>query len=159
MRPIELKGKIKATLFKDKILLDGWRSNFKGIRYIDRSGIALRGAIDNILQDNSRLTVLDYKTRGFALKEDSASHYQLQMDVYNFLLRKNGYQTADHAYLLFYHPRHVEKDGHVAFNVDLVKIKTDVKRAESAFQRAIRILRSKEPKPSKECKFCNWKGC
>ncbi len=158
--PPELKGKVKAELFKDKQLLEEWRSNFKGIKYHDsRSDIGLRGAVDNILQKDSKLIVLDYKTRGFALKEDTASHYELQMDVYNFLLRKNGYRTEDHAYLLFYHPKHVEKDGHVAFNVDLVKMPTDVSRAEVAFRKAVKILKGKEPKPSKECQFCNWKGC
>jgi xanthosine utilization system XapX-like protein len=51
---------------------------------------------------NDRLIVLDYKTRGFPLKEDTAAHYQDQLDIYNFLLRKNGYRTEDYGYLLFY---------------------------------------------------------
>ena len=62
---------------------------------------------------NEKLIVLDYKTRGFPLKEDTAAHYQLQLDVYNFLLRKNDHDTEDYAYLLFYVPREVTATGEV----------------------------------------------
>ena len=45
--------------------------------------------------------VLDYKTRCFALKEDTAHHYQDQIDICSFLLRKNGYETKDYSYCFF----------------------------------------------------------
>jgi len=39
-------------LFSDKAKLDIWRNNFKGIQYKDKtSGVLLRGAVDNILQN------------------------------------------------------------------------------------------------------------
>ena len=71
-------------LFSDKKTLDIWRSNFKGITYTDKtSGVLLRGAVDNILTNGKKLIVLDYKTRAFPLKEDTNTHYQTKMDVYN----------------------------------------------------------------------------
>ncbi len=89
--PPELKenNEVKdCKLFDDKELLDVWRSNFKGISYFDsKSGVLLRGAVDNILVKGKKLIVLDYKTRGYPLKEDTHEHYQTQMDIYNFLLR------------------------------------------------------------------------
>src|SRR3989344_6200237 len=81
-----------GVLTMNKKQLDTWRSNFKGIQYKDKpSGILLRGAIDNMIRKGEKLVVLDYKTRGYPLKEDTHEHYQNQMDIYNFLLRKNGY--------------------------------------------------------------------
>ena len=146
-------------LFSDKAKLDVWRSNFKGIQYKDKtSGILLRGAVDNILEKGKKLIVLDYKTRGYPLKEDTHEHYITQMDIYNFLLRKNGYDTADYTYLLFYYPKEVTDTGEVVFETKLIKIKTDPKRGESIFEKAISILQSeKPPTPNEDCEYCRWK--
>ena len=78
---------------EEKELLKLWQSNFKGISYIDKKGNHFHGAVDNILKEGETLIVLDYKTRGFPLKEDTHKHYQLQMDCYNYLLRKNVYNN------------------------------------------------------------------
>jgi len=102
-------------LFDDVGKLDVWRNNFKGIVWED-GGNVLRGAIDNILVKDGKLIVLDYKTRGYPLKEDTAGHYQLQLDVYNFLLRKNGYESEDYGFLLFYVPREVTETGEFLFD-------------------------------------------
>src|SRR3989344_1022198 len=140
-------------LFDDKKQLDTWRSNFKGIQYKDKpSGILLRGAIDNMIRKGEKLVVLDYKTRGYPLKEDTHEHYQNQMDIYNFLLRKNGYETEDYAYLLFYHPKEVLETGEVVFNTDLKKMKVNVKNAEKIFTNALKLLNSDCPK--KSCVWC-----
>ena len=78
----ECKG---LKLFDDEEILKVWRSNFKGIQWKDKEENLFRGAVDNILVKGKKLIVLDYKTRGFPLKEDTAEHYQNQMDIYNFL--------------------------------------------------------------------------
>lgn len=157
--PPELKelddGKLK--LFDDKELLKGWRSNFKGIQWKDENGNILKGAIDNLLKKGEKLIVLDFKTRGFPLKEDTAEHYQNQLNLYNFLFRKNNYKTEDYAYLLFYHPTAVNKNGEVVFKTDLVKMEIDVTAAEELFNNALKVLESDEvPAPSTECQYCGW---
>jgi len=149
----ELSNEYK--LFSNKEKLDIWRSNFKGIEYKDnKSGILLRGAVDNILEKGDKLIVLDYKTRGFPLKEDTHEHYITQMDIYNFLLRKNGYKTEDYTYLLFYYPKEVADTGEVIFDTKLIKIKTDPKRGEKVFKKAVKILEGNEPKANKDCGYC-----
>ena len=146
-------------LFDDKATLDIWRNNFKGIQYKDKtSGILLRGAVDNIMTKGKKLIVLDYKTRGYPLKEDTHKHYQTQMDIYNFLLRKNGHDTADYTYLLFYYPNKVQKTGEVIFDTKIIKIKTSASDGEKIFKKAIKILKMEEPpKADKECQFCKYR--
>ena len=157
--PPELKHINGYKLFDDKELLKKWRSNFKGIEYLDeKSGILLRGAVDNLLVKDKKLVVLDYKTRGYALKEDTAHHYQDQLNIYNFLLRKNGYETEDYAYLLFYMPEKVLKTGEFVFDTKLVKMDIHVDNAEKLFDNAVKVLNGKEPKSSDNCKFCEWKS-
>ena len=139
-------------LFNDEELLKTWRSNFKGIQWEDKDGNILRGAVDNILMKGKKLVILDYKTRGFPLKDDTHEHYQDQLDIYNFLFRKNNYQTEDYAFLLFYHPKEVLETGEVIFNTDLKKMKVNIKNAEKILNTAIKLLN--EDCPVKSCEWC-----
>ena len=139
-------------LFDDKELLKIWQNNRRGIVWEDKKGNILHGAVDNILKKGDKLIVLDYKTRGYALKEDTAALYQDQLDVYNFLLRKNGHKTEDYGFLLFYMPKEVMATGEVIFDTELVKMKTNVANAEKLFNDAIKLLGGECPK--KTCEWC-----
>jgi len=145
----ECKG---CKLFDDKEKLKIWQSNFKGLSFTDEEGNNIHGAIDNLLVKDGKIIVLDYKTRGFPLKEDTAEHYQHQLDIYNFLLRKNGYKTEDYAFLLFYVPKEVLSGGEVLFDTTLVKMKTNEKDAENMWKNALKLLKEECPKES--CEWC-----
>ncbi len=141
-------------LFDDVELLEIWRNNRKGIVFEDSKGNVLHGAVDNVLVKGKKLIVLDYKTRGFPLKEDTAEHYQKQLDIYCFLLRKNGYEVEDFGFLLFYVPKEVLETGEVIFDTELVKMKVDEKRAEKLWKKALKLLNSKCPEKDEECVWC-----
>ncbi len=143
-------------LFDNYELLCNWRNNKKGIRWQDSEGNVFFGAIDNLLINtlNKKLIVLDYKTRGFPLKEDSTNYYQLQLDSYTFLFRKNRYETEDFSYLLFYIPKEVAENGEIIFDKHLTKIQIDPKNAEETWKRALNLLREKCPK--EKCDWCRF---
>jgi hypothetical protein len=142
----------RTSLFDDKQLLEIWRNNFKGISWTDNEGNILKGAVDDILIKEDKLIVLDYKTKGFALKNNSASFYQNQLDIYNFILRKNGYKTEDYAFLLFYIPKEISKSGEIVFDTNLVKVNTNIKNAELLFLGALALLDCSCPKQT--CEWC-----
>ena len=151
--PPEIKEDCKnLKLFDDKEKLKIWQSNLKGIRYEDSKGNILHGAVDNILVNGKKLIVLDYKTRGFPLKEDTHKSYQNQLDIYNFLLRKNGYETEDYGFLLFYMPNKVNDNGEVVFDTSLVKVKTNSANGEKVFKKGLRLLN--EEIPTDRCGWC-----
>lgn len=152
----QMNGEVK--LFDNKELLKAWRDNRKGIQWTDEEGNILRGAVDNILKKRDKLIVLDYKTRGFPVKEDTHDHYKDQLDIYNFLLRKNGYNTEGYSYLLFYHPDKVATDGRVLFYTNLVKVDVSISNAQAIFHKALEVLKAGMPIPSKDCGFCGWVG-
>lgn len=155
--PPELKHlEDEYKLFDDISLLTDWRNNFKGIQWQDEDGNLFRGAIDNLLRKGDKLVVLDYKTRGYPLKEDTAGYYQDQMDIYNLLLRKNGHETEDYAYLLFYHPKEVSEQGDVIFHTDLVRRPINVGNAERIFSRAVAVLNNEMPEPAPNCRYCGY---
>jgi len=151
-----LNGEVK--LFDNMALLDVWRNNFKGVRWTDEKNFVLSGAVDEILQKGDKLVVLDFKTRGFPVKDDTASYYQDQLDIYNFLLRKNGYKTEDYAYLLIYHPDKVCANGDVVFHKDLKKVKTNPENANTILEKAVSLLEGDMPATDGECGFCGWFG-
>lgn len=154
--PPELKDLNGVKLFENKELLNLWSNNRKGIQWKDKKGNTIRGAVDQLLMKGNKLIVLDFKTRGFPIKEDTHEHYSDQMNIYNFLLRKNDHETEEYSYLLFYHPREVNKDGSVVFNTDLIKIPVKIKTAESLFNNALKVLNDKIPKASEGCKYCRY---
>ena len=139
-------------LFNDREKLKIWQNNLKGIRYEYGEGNVLHGAVDNILVNGKKLIVLDYKTRGYALKEDTHEHYQNQLDIYNFLLKKNGYDTEDYSFLLFYIPNKVNNTGEVVFDTSLVKVKTNSINGEKVFKKGLRLLN--EEIPADRCEWC-----
>lgn len=151
----KLKG---VKLFDDMQLLNVWRNNFKGISYEDKKIHAiLRGAVDEILVKGGKLVVMDFKTRGFPLKEDTHKYYQEQMDIYVYLLEKNGFDVEHYAYLLFLHPVKMSAKGSVDFESDLVKIDTDPENAETLFHSAVKLLQSdKPPKEAEDCDHCRY---
>jgi len=141
---------------KQKKLLEVWRDNKKGISFEDNDGNILMGAVDDILVKENKLIVLDYKTRGYALKDDTHEHYRDQIDVYNFLLRENGFETEDYGLLLFYIPEKVLETGEVVFSTELVKIKANPENAKKLFDDAIKLLKGKCPSrhSGEVCEWC-----
>ncbi len=154
----ECKGlKLFGTTIQEKEFLEEWRNWRKGLSFKDKDGNILKGALDNLLKKGNKLKliVLDYKTRGYALKEDTHKHYIDQLNIYSFLLQKMGYETEEYNFLLFYIPSKVLPTGEVLFDTHLVKIQADVKEAEKLFKKAIEVLRGKCPSHHKE-KLCEW---
>ena len=142
----------KAKLFDDAALLERWRDFRKGLRWKSEEGDLLRGAIDNLLLVDGKLVVLDYKTRGFPLNDESTDYYRDQLDFYSFLLQKNGFETGDFSFLLFYYPNRVRENGDVVFHSKLVKVKADVGNAEKILKKALGVLG--EPCPKRPCDWC-----
>jgi len=116
------------------------------------------GALDDLfVTDKGLYAPLDFKTRGYPLKEDTHEHYQHQMDIYSFLLEKNGLKSSGYAILLFYHPKKVNENHNVEFYVDPIKIKTSIENGEKIFREALECLIGEQPESSKGCGFCHWK--
>jgi len=157
--PLLLKNNIDAKLFPDQELLDRWRNNFKGIRYYDRElDATLFGAVDDVLEfPDGKLAPLDYKSTGSS-SANIYDRFQLQLDVYTYLLEANNYKTQHEGYLAFYI---VDKGNGfkdmLPFKKELHKIKTNPSLVPGLFREAVELLREKEPPlHSENCQYENW---
>ncbi len=155
--PPEIDSQVKGCLFPDQALLDKWRNWRTGLRYEDKNlDAVLRGALDECFVDGRYYIPVDYKTRGFELKEDSLSYYQTQLDCYTLFLEENGYQHLSFGYLIYYIPEEVGENGAVKFKINVQELKTNPKNGLEVFRRAVELLRSPQPKSYSECQFCSW---
>jgi hypothetical protein len=154
--PEELHGHTKGRLFPDHEKLKEWRDNKRGLRWIDpKTGFGLMGALDDLFVTEEGLYApLDFKTRGYPCKDDTHEHYQHQMDIYSFLLEKNGMKPAGFAILIFYHPTSVNEKHDVVFDPNPVKVHTNPEKGEELFRKAVGCLVGEEPKH--ECEWCRW---
>jgi len=159
LHPLLVANNIPAKLFPNQKLLDEWRNNFKGIRYYDAElDATLFGAVDDILEfSDGKLAPLDYKSTGSKVA-NVYDRFQLQMDVYTFLLEKNGYKTVRKGCLAFYI---VDKEngfnGRLPFRKEIHMIDTDPSYVQGIFTEAVELLRKDAPPPhSPDCKFGQW---
>ena len=148
--PPFFEGKVKGRLMP----------NFPRRGWFEYSDIALNaklgGYLDECIQlDEKHYAVLDHKTRGSA--PDSVHRaYQLQMDVYTFLLEANNFPTLRSAYLAYYIPKKIISGADFQFEVLIKEIATDPGRAREVFHQAVELLRQPIPALRKECSFCGW---
>jgi len=159
LHPLLAANNIPAKLFPNQKLLDEWRNNFKGIRYYDPTlDATLFGAVDDILEfSDGRLAPLDYKSTGSKVPT-VYDRFQLQMDIYTYLLEKNGYKTIKKGCLAFYI---VDKENgfedKLPFKKEIHMIDTDSSYIQNLFEEAANLLRGPEPvSHSADCQYGKW---
>jgi RecB family exonuclease len=157
--PLLVQHNIEAKLFPNQHMLNQWRSNFVGIRYHDIDlNATLFGAVDDVLEfPDGKVAPLDYKSTGSSVP-NVYDRFQLQMDVYTFLLEKNGFQTPHKGYLAFYVVD--KKNGfgdRLPFKKELQEIDTNPSDVLMLFRDAVLLLRKEAPPPhSEDCDFGYW---
>ena len=148
--PSILKDKIPGKLIS-QLPKKGW------FDYIDKKNNSrLGGYLDECLDlGNNLYAALDHKTRGAAPSEVHPA-YQLQMDVYTFLLEENKFPTKKIAYVVYYIPQKIDKDNSFIFDCLVKEVKTDPQRARRVFFEAVELVKGSIPGLDDACSFCNW---
>ena len=155
--PPEIDGQVTGELLADFEQLNRWRSWRSGLSYYDKHLEAvLVGALDDCLVHENQYIPVDYKTRGFDLREGGESFYQNQLDCYSLLLSVNGFREPSYAYLIYFIPREVKAGGAVQFSVEVKKVTTSAEKAQKTFQAAVKTLREPMPVSHETCQFCAW---
>ena len=82
--------------------MNKWRHNFTGVQYHhEPTDFMVFGAVDDIWVDSKgRLMIVDYKATG-ANEHRIYDSYQRQMEIYQWLVSKNGFEVLPTGYFLF----------------------------------------------------------
>ena len=151
------------SLYREEDLLRSWRHNSSGIKIKDEdSGLILKATLDDVLIDiDGNMIPMRSKSRGFALKGDIDQykrHSQTYMDMYNYLLRENGYPTDDYGFLLFFYPVNISKQGNsMRFKTQLERLDSDAGRAMDLIEEAKEIMALEDaPDSGEDCGYCKY---
>ncbi len=141
--------------------IDKWRHNFTGIQHMhEKSGFLVFGAVDDIWCDSKEhLIVVDYKASG-AAKGELYDSYKRQMEVYQWLLRRNGFKVNDCGYFVY---ARVDKDkgfadGNLKFTIDLQSYVGDDSWVEGMIMKARKCLDEPIPVADPECDYCSYRA-
>lgn len=107
--PLQKKFKINAKPFAHPDM-DTWRHNFTGVQALhEPTNFLVFGAVDDIwIDDKDELMVVDYKATAKSAEITSLNPpggwqdmYRRQMEVYQWLLRQNGFKVSDTGYFVY----------------------------------------------------------
>lgn len=157
---------VDAVPFKHR-MMDEWRENFKGITHKHvPTGFTVSGAVDDIwVNPKGELIVVDYKSTSKdavidALDQDWHAGYKRQMEVYQWLLRQNGFAVSDTGYFVYANASKDRKafDGKLEFDVTLIAYEGNAGWVESTLSNIKACLDSDEiPAAGDTCDYCAYR--
>lgn len=157
---------LKAVPFDHK-KIDEWRENFVGVQVNHKpTGLTIFGAVDDIWIDVSGdLIVVDYKATSKDGKVNLDAPWQIgykrQMEVYQWLLRENGFKVSDTGYFVYCNGRRDAEafDGKLEFDVDLIPYtgKGDW-IAKTLLELKECLDQTKLPEAGPECDYCAYRA-
>lgn len=151
--------------------IDAWRHNFTGIQYFhEPTGFTVSGAIDDVwVNEKGEIIVVDYKAT--SKKEapqsvdDLYDSYKRQMEVYQWLFRKNGFSVSPTGYFFYVNGKSdVDAfESKLEFDTAIIPYTGDDTWVEPALLEMKELLMSNEI-PSigtsfggGPCEFCNYR--
>lgn len=166
--PIMTEYKVKAIPYTHE-QLDVWRENFTGVSAIHApTNFHVFGAVDDIwVDDDGNLIVVDYKAtakdREVTIDADWQIAYKRQMEVYQWLLRQNGFEVSDTGYFVYANGRlDVEGFGNkVEFRTKVIPYTGDAAWVEDTLEQIKEVLDADMPPVGKAamggvCDFCSY---
>lgn len=164
--PWMIEYKIDAIPFAHKDL-DKWRYNFTGIQTLHKpTNLLIFGAVDDIwIKPDGELIVIDYKATAkkseVSIDADWQIAYKRQLEIYQWLLRQNGFKVSDTGYFV-YANGNAEADGFynkVEFKTKLIPYRGNSDWLEDVLMDIKKTLdMTVVPKAGEACEYCNYTG-
>ncbi len=163
--PIMKENNVDATPFSHPDL-DRWRANFTGVQFFhEPTNLLIFGAVDDIWIDKSgQLFVVDYKSTStlhtISLDDIYKQAFKRQMEVYQWLLRNNGFKVSDTGYFIYANGRtDLEAfNEKLEFSMQLIRYEGNAAWVDASI-RALHncLINDNIPQSNPDCKFCNYR--
>jgi CRISPR/Cas system-associated exonuclease Cas4 (RecB family) len=164
--PLMMKYRVDAVPAKNDNL-EEWRENFKGIQFLhEPTNLIITGAIDDLWENpKGEYIVVDYKSTSkngeiVALNHTWQDSYKRQMEIYQWLLRRNGYKVSDTGYFVYCNGRKdlAKFDGKLEFDITLIAHEGSDNWIEATIKDIHTCLNNKNiPDKSKDCDYCAYR--
>lgn len=146
--------------------LEQWRHNFTGVQFLhELTNFLVFGAIDDLWQNSKgEYIVIDYKATArneeiTELNKDWHEGYKRQMEIYQWLLRKNGCKVSDTGYFVYCNGRADKEafDGKLEFDVTLISYTGNADWVEQTIMDIRKCLDAdKIPASAPACDYCDY---
>lgn len=146
--------------------LDKWRHNFTGVQFLHKpTNLLIFGAIDDLwINSKEEYIVVDYKSTSKSediteLNKDWQDGYKRQMEVYQWLLRQNGFTVSSTGYFVYCNGQTDRKafDGKLEFDITLIPYVGNDSWVENAVTEAHKCLQSPDyPECGADCDYCQY---
>ena len=164
--PLMKSYSVDAVPYQHKNM-DLWRDNFKGVEFRHQeTHMAICGAVDDIwINPEGELMIVDYKATSKDGKMDSLddtswqAQYKRQMEVYQWLLRKNDFKVSDTGYFVYVNGRADKAgfDGKLEFDVTLIAHTGNDKWVEKTIFKIKECLEDERiPAYTVGCDYCDY---
>lgn len=146
--------------------LDEWRENFKGVQSLHQeTNFLVTGAVDDLwMDDDGAVMVVDYKAtstaRVISLDDPWKAGYKRQMEIYQWLLRRQNLQVSDVGYFVFVNGDTDKNafDGKLEFRSQILPYVGDDSWVGDALAEAHRCLCSPSiPSAHSGCEWCAYR--
>jgi CRISPR/Cas system-associated exonuclease Cas4 (RecB family) len=164
--PLMVEYKVQAVPFTHE-KLNEWRENFVGVQALhEPTNLMVFGAVDDIwVNDAGELIVVDYKAtakdRDVSINSEWQISYKRQMEVYQWLLRQNGFAVNPTGYFVYTNGR-MDLEGfydRVEFRTKIIPYTGDDSWVDPTLKKMKKCMEGDMPAVGKsamggECEFC-----
>jgi hypothetical protein len=148
--------------------LEKWRHNFTGVQYLhEPTNLIITGAIDDLWQNSQgEYIVVDYKATAknekiTELNKGWQIGYKRQIEIYQWLLRKNGLNVSDTGYFVYCNGQTDMGafDRKLEFDVTLIPYSGNDNWVEKSIIEAHQCISGDYlPDASENCDYCSYRN-
>lgn len=147
--------------------IDEWRDSLRGgitVR-VDSTNVVITGGVDDMwVTPTGEYIVVDYKATSkeqeVTLDAEWQDGYKRQMEIYQWLFRKNGFKVSDTGYFVYCNGNADKEafDGKLEFDIKLIPYTGNTDWVEGTIKKAIECLKSDViPDCGPDCDFCKYR--
>lgn len=156
---------IEAVPYKDE-KMDEWRDSLRrGISYLDKEkNLLITGGVDDVwVNAQKELIIVDYKATSkegeVNLDAEWQDGYKRQMEIYQWLFRKNGYKVSEIGYFVYCNGKTDKEafDAKLEFDIKVLPYRGKTEWIEGVIKKIWECLNSKQiPESHPDCDYCNY---
>ncbi len=143
-------------------MMDTWRDTFKGVEYFhEPTNFVVFGGVDDVWKNgDGELIVVDYKATSkdgeVGLDAEWQDGYKRQMEVYQWLLSKNGFKVSNTGYFVYANGQRDREafDGKLEFDIKLIPYEGKPDWIEDTLKDMKKCLDGELPKSNPNCEYC-----